>query len=104
MPNLLGLVSRLHPWLLGILAYLSEGVVGAVALGTLPYAYPKSFPGELDRLPAAKDNHIRTTISNMVSDYLSPIIGSPLLGIKFTSLKINTIIILVTLFDDLMLP
>ncbi len=102
MPNLLGLVSRLHPWLLGTLEYLSEGVVGAVALGTLPYAYPKSFPGELDRLPAAKGNNIRTITSNIVTDYLSPIIGSPLLGIKFTSLKI--IIILVTLLDDLMLP
>lgn len=84
MPNLLGLVSRLHPWLLGILEYLSVGVVGAVALGILPYACPKSFPGELDRLPAAKGNNIRTTISNMVTDYLPTTIGSPLLNIKFT--------------------
>lgn len=40
MPRaLLGLVSRLQPWLLGTLARLSEGVEAmAVVRGTLPYA------------------------------------------------------------------
>lgn len=38
IPSLLGLVSRLQPWLFGILARLSEGVeVMAVVRGTLPY-------------------------------------------------------------------
>lgn len=37
-PSLLGLVSRLQPWLLGTLARLSDGVeVTAVVRGTLPY-------------------------------------------------------------------
>lgn len=86
-PSLLGLVSRLHPWLRGTLEYLSEGVVGAVALGILPYACPKSFPGELDRLPAAKGSETRAVVSNMVNDYLPNANGSPLLTIEFTSLK-----------------
>lgn len=86
-PSLLGLVSRLHPWLRGTLEYLSEGVVGAVALGILPYACPKSFPGELDRLPAARENEARTVVSNMVNNYLPNANGSPLLSTEFKLLK-----------------
>lgn len=57
IPSLLGLVSRLQPWLLGTRARLSEGVEAmAVVRGTLPYVWPSSFPGELERLPAIKPN------------------------------------------------
>lgn len=48
-PIRFGLVSRLHPWLLGILLRFSEDGVTGGPLEEPPL--PNSFPGELDRLP-----------------------------------------------------
>lgn len=55
-PSRLGDESLLQPWLRGTLLLLSAGVLevaGGLLILPYPDEWPRSFPGELERLPAA---------------------------------------------------